>query len=284
MSLDRTSAATLRAEEPSLGAARPEPPWPRSEGGANWRLVAECPPATAGGRAILVYENAVEGDRLYVEGQAIQSHALPGGESLVPYAQAIRELMRRSGARRIAVLGGAGGTLATMMTRPGGAACVLVDINPHAFVVAREYFWLSPAVECVVADARDYLAQGGEDAAPFDAIVLDVYDDRGRIPPHLAEPAFFKLARRRLASRGLLVANAFGEHGDDRIPDDLAAAMMAAGFPATILDGEDDEDRPRNALVVGGPFFAGWLPLPGEQPLGIWESEEHFRRCRPPRR
>jgi SAM-dependent methyltransferase len=185
------------------------------------------------------------------------------------------------------VLGGAGGTLATMLARHA-AACTVVDVNPVAFAVGRAYFWLPASVECVIADARAYLEDDSAgaaplDAAPFDAIVLDAYGPDGRVPAHLADAAFFRLARRRLAPDGLVVANAYADDADDPLPDELAAAMAAAGLPAALLDGGEGEEG-NNILVVGGRFFAGWLPLPRDDRAGAaWYDAERFRRCRKPR-
>jgi SAM-dependent methyltransferase len=274
-------------EDAAAPKAVPAPRWlPAPVGGASWRLLAEHAPEPAAGAAagepIHVFENTADGARLYVEGDIVQSHALPGGESLVPYVRAMRDLLRLAGARRVAVLGGAGGTLATMLARHG-AACVVVDVNPAAFAVGRAYFWLSPSVECVVADASAYLEVGGVDMAPFDAIVLDAYGPDGRVPAHLAGADFFGLVRRRLAPGGLVVANAYADDADDRLPDELAAAMEAAGLPSAILDGGEGEEG-NNILVVGGRFFAGWLPLPRDDRAGAaWYDAERFRRCRKPR-
>ena len=255
-----------------------------SVGGVSWRLLAEH----GGGESpIHIFENAADGARLYVERGAVQSHALPGGESLFPYVRGARDLLLRAGARRVAILGGAGGTLATMLARRG-IGCVLVDLNPAAFAVAREYFWLAPSVECSVADARAYLEECREGEPRFDAIVLDAYDLDGRLPPHLADEGFFRLARRSLAGSGLLVVNVFAEGRDDPVADRLAENIAAAGLPASIL--EDDGPAPgernvgpvfeRNMLVVGGPFRRSWLPLPAGAPPGFWDFEERFRRCR----
>ena len=209
------------------------------------------------------------------------------------YVRAVRDLLVRAGARRIAVLGGAGGTLATMLMKRGAEACVLVDVDPDAFAVARDYFWLAPTVECVVADAREFLERCGRRPAEraFDAIVLDAYDQDGRLPPHLADARFFRLARRCLAPDGLLIANVFAEHREEEsLPDVLGAGIAAAGLPATIVDDEPPaaEDQPggsrdRNVLVIGGPFREAWLPLPVDGPAGVWAYEERFRHCRSPR-
>src|SRR5271170_1733301 len=139
-----------------------------------------------------IVERRSDGARLYLQDEQLQSFARPGGVSLFPYIQAMRSILVQARAQRIAVLGAAGGTLATMMAQ-SGAQPVLVDINPDAFALAKKYFWLAPSVECVVADARRFLSSGTD---LFDAIVLDAFgsDD---MPAHLATVGFFSLARKR---------------------------------------------------------------------------------------
>src|SRR4051812_19126218 len=134
-----------------------------------------------------------DGARLYVQNRQIQSLARPGGVSLLPYVQAMRALLVQTGARRVAILGGGGGTLGTMLAA-AGARPVLVDVNPEAFDLAATYFWLAPTVERAVADAARYLSSGTE---LFDAIVLDAFDG-GDMPAHLATAGFLALVRRRL--------------------------------------------------------------------------------------
>lgn len=256
-------------------------------GGVSWRALTNHGAADDPESLIRIFENPVDGARLYVERGAVQSHALPGGESLFPYVRAARDLLLRAGARRVAILGGAGGTLATMLAR-SGARCVLVDINPAAFAVAREYFWLAPSVECVVADARAYLEDSCDAEPAFDAIVLDAYDLDGRLPPHLGDEGFFRLARRNLTPSGLLLVNVFAEGPDDPVAERLAENIAAAGLPASILadegpplgEGEIGPAVERNMLVVGGPFRESWLPLPAGPPPGFWDFEERFRSCR----
>jgi hypothetical protein len=277
-----TNPATCVPPAPRLDPVAPV----LSVGGVSWQLLTQHGADDVSESSIAIFENPADGARLYVERGAVQSHALPGGESLFPYVRAARDLLLRAGARRIAILGGAGGTLATMLAR-SGARCVLVDINPAAFSVAREYFWLPPTVECVVADARAYLEERRGDGAVFDAIVVDAYDRDGRLPEHLADEGFFRLARRNLGAAGLVLVNVFAEAWDDPVAGRLAGNIAAAGLPASILedegpppgDGESGRALERNMLVVGGRFLEGWLPLPADAP-GFWDFEERFRSCR----
>ncbi len=217
-----------------------------------------------------------DGARLYVQNQQIQSLARPGGVSLLPYVQAMRALLVQTTARRVAILGGAGGTLGTMLAA-AGARPVLVDVNPEAFALAAQYFWLAPAIERVVADAARYLSVGTE---LFDAIVLDAFDG-GDMPAHLATAGFLALVRRRLLPQGLLIANAplmaptgGGRQPRSRVPS-LSASLAAAGFPVTVFEGP--RQICRNALVVGGPLPAIDLPM-GDEPPETRRELDSLRR------
>jgi spermidine synthase len=192
-----------------------------------------------------VIERQSDGARLYVQDGQLQSFARPGGASLFAYVQAMRAVLVQAGAQRIAVLGGAGGTLATMMAQRGVSA-VLVDINPDAFALAKRYFWLAPEVACVVADAHRFLRDGRE---LFDAIVLDAFggDD---MPAHLATVGFFSLVRRRLLPQGLVLVNAPVDRRQRSRADSLATAIAACGMTVTVFDGPRQVCR--NALIVGG--------------------------------
>ena len=205
-----------------------------------------------------ILERPSDGARLYLQNEQLQSFARPGGVSLFSYVQAMRAVLLHSGAQRIAVLGGGGGTLATMMAQRG-ARPVLVDINAEAFELAEKYFWLAPSVERVVADARRYLADGSE---LFDAIALDAFG-ADEIPAHLATVGFFSLARRRLLPQGVLVVNVPLGRREDGMLARLSTAVAACGLPVSVLDGPPQTCR--NALIVGGvvPEFA--LPL-GDEP------------------
>ncbi len=219
-----------------------------------------------------VVERRDDGARAYLQNGQLQSWALPGGVSLIAYVQAIRAILVQARCHRIAVLGAAGGTLGTMMAA-AGAAPVLVDVNPEAFELARRFFWLPDAVECVVADARQFLADRAE---LFDAIVLDTFDGDDALPPALSTAAFFDLARRRLLPQGLLIVNVpIGRERHARIGS-LAAAVAASGFPVSVF--EDPRQFCRNAVVVGGVLPAIALPMGDEPPETRRELESLQRR------
>jgi predicted membrane-bound spermidine synthase len=193
---------------------------------------------------IRIVSNRRTGAISYVQGSWYQSRADRFGVSLMGYVHALFGLVVGLDARRVAVIGGAGGTLGSMLARIGRRVTI-VDIDPHAFTVARKYFGLDPEVACRVADGRRFLAAT---RARFDAIVIDAYW-RGTVPAHLCTAEFFALARRRLARNGAILFNAIAASDKDPHPDRIAESMMAAGLPARILDTLGEMHR--NAAIVG---------------------------------
>jgi predicted O-methyltransferase YrrM len=193
---------------------------------------------------IRIVSNRRTGTISYVQGSWYQSRADRFGVSLMGYIHAIFGLLIGLDARRIALIGGAGGTLGSMLARVGRRVTI-IDIDPHAFKVARDFFGLDPAVTCRVADGRRYLAGT---SARYDAIVLDAYW-RGTAPAHLCTAEFFALARRRLSRGGAVLFNAIAGSDADPHPDRIAESMMAAGLPARILDTLGETHR--NAIIVG---------------------------------
>jgi hypothetical protein len=180
-----------------------------------------------------------------MHGNWYQSHADAAGNSLLSYIHAIFGLLVQTGARRILLIGGAGGTLGTMLARIGKQVTI-VDIDPDAFVLARTLFKLPPEIECHVADGRAFLEETGR---RFDAIVVDAYA-RNVAPPHLCTFEFFRLARRRLSRNGCILVNAIVADDDDPLADLIAAGIAKAGLPTCILDARHEENR--NAIVIGG--------------------------------
>jgi predicted membrane-bound spermidine synthase len=193
---------------------------------------------------IRIVSNRRTGAISYVQGTWYQSRADRFGVSLMGYIHAIFGVLAGLDARRIAVIGGAGGTLGSMLARIGRHVTI-VDVDPYAFAVARAHFRLDPGVTCRVADGRRFLAGT---RARFDAIVVDAYF-RGTAPAHLCTAEFFALARRRLTRDGAILFNAIAASDRDPHPDRIAESMMAAGLPTRILDTLGETHR--NAIIVG---------------------------------
>ncbi len=147
---------------------------------------------------ISIYKNRSTGAVIYELGGANQSYADSNGTSLASYIHAIFGLLSQAKAHNVLLIGGAGGTLATMLSRARRKATI-VDVNPVSFTLAKQYFALPKSVICHVSDGKAFLRS---DTNTYDAIVLDAFHGDS-IPSHLQSSVFFGLVRDRLTPRGL---------------------------------------------------------------------------------
>ena len=143
------------------------------------------------------------------------------------------------------MIGGAGGTLATMLTRRG-IRVTLVDINPMAFDIARLYFHMPAAVECHVGDGAAFL---GQTPARYDAIVLDAFSEE-KIPRHFLKAAFFRLVKLRLKQGGIFLINVTVLDDEDPVPDGICWALKTAWRKVRLLDSDGYVNR--NAIAMAG--------------------------------
>ena len=174
-----------------------------------------------------------------------QSAVDADGTSMASYIHALFGLLVQARSRNVLVLGGAGGTLATLLTR-ARAAATLVDIDPKAFELAHQYFQLPDSVRCHIADAEAFLHTSQES---FDAIVLDVFIGN-QIPAHLQTRDFFAAAKARLSTDGVMLANVHIKHDFDDFADRMALAMRGSWPLVRVLDAMGQ--CPRNAVVMAG--------------------------------
>ena len=144
-------------------------------------------------RPVAIEQNNASGSVSYWQGMDHQSHADRNGVSLAAYIHGIFGFLHQSGARKVLMIGGAGGTLATMLVR-SGVAVTMVDISAKSFAIARDYFQLPDAVECHVADGAKFVARN---RTRYDAIVLDAFD-QDKIPAVFWTEKFFAAAKARL--------------------------------------------------------------------------------------
>jgi spermidine synthase len=147
--------------------------------------------------------------------------------------------------RHVLMIGCAGGTLATMLSR-AGVQVTLVDIDPLSFQIARRYFHLPQDVACHVGDGADFLRQT---KARYDAVILDAFADT-IIPPHLLTDRFFRRVKSRLNRGGLFLVNIVVMDDDDPTPDRIARGMRKAWRQVRLLDADGFENR--NAVAMGG--------------------------------
>jgi spermidine synthase len=143
------------------------------------------------------------------------------------------------------MIGSAGGTLATMLTRRG-IQVTLVDINPAAFDIARLYFQMPAEVECHVGDGAAFLRRN---VGRYDAIVLDAFS-KEKIPAHFRKTAFFRLVKKRLKRGGIFLTNITVLDDEDPMPDGICRALKAVWRKVRLLDSDGYVDR--NAIAMAG--------------------------------
>jgi protein-L-isoaspartate O-methyltransferase len=195
--------------------------------------------------AITVFKTKKTRSLVYVQGDCFQSEADADGISLVAYIHAMFGLLRQAGSKTVLMIGCGGGTLATMLS---SVHCELtvVDIDPHAFLLARRYFRFPPDINCRVADGCQFLLS---ETGTFDAVVHDAFM-AGSIPDHLKSSAFFSLVRARLKPSGSVFVNVHVENDLDHAADRMADEMAKVWPDVRILDREGSTHR--NAIVMAG--------------------------------
>ena len=180
--------------------------------------------------------------------------------------------------RRLLLLGLGGGSLAKFCHRHlPQVDFTAVEFHPDV-IALREAFLLPPDDEhfrVIEADAAAYVAEAGP---PFDVILMDAFDGRG-IAQSVTEVGFYELARRRLAAKGLLVANISGEsherraHLDlirDAFGDNLLLANVDDGANHVVFASADPRFEPRwkwigsQALAMKARFGLDFPKIAGE--------------------
>lgn len=203
---------------------------------------------------IRILERRRDGARLYCIGDGVQTMSAPDGTSLFGYVHAIKILI--GNVKTVLMLGGGGGSLATMLSRRGVQVTV-VDIDPSAEDLARRYFWLDDRVRWITEDAQLFLRSCPD---KFDAVVIDTCDARGVVEAFGTAASLVEslgIVRRG----GSLVLN-LASDGDPAISAwQLASEMVDKGFHATLyrpsLGNEGNEllhvsvDGPRRPAKIG---------------------------------
>jgi spermidine synthase len=195
---------------------------------------------------IAIEHNNTTGTVTFWQKRLNQSTSDSNGISLADYIHAMYGFLRQTKAKTVLMIGCGGGTLATML-HANGVRVVIVDIEPRAVEIARQYFQMPEAVECHVSDGVAFLKRAKE---RYDAVVLDAYGDEG-IPGHFLTSKFFDLVKSRLAPRNaLFMTNVIVRSDDDRAPDGLGRTMGKTWRGVRLLDAEGWIDR--NAVLVAG--------------------------------
>jgi spermidine synthase len=135
---------------------------------------------------ITILKKKRTGSLSYNQDGFVQSEIDGNNVSLASYIHAIHGLLCQAKSQDVLMIGCGGGTLATMLSRSGRDVTV-VDVNPQAFSLAREYFGLPEGVACRVADGCEFLLTN---TRKYDAIVVDAFAG-DHIPAHIRSLAFF---------------------------------------------------------------------------------------------
>ena len=195
---------------------------------------------------IKIMRSREDGSCTYYQEECFHSQINTDGVSTCGYVHVMYSIIKQSNAENVLMIGGAGGTLATMLYR-SGCQVTAVDINPHAFTLAKKYFQMPDEVECVVGDGWAYLLNQHQ---RFDAIALDAFDADGTVPGHFKSQTFFEMARKALRPRGVITMNMIIAHDFDLSADRVALQMEDAGLPPILFDWQGKNDR--NIIIAGG--------------------------------
>lgn len=195
--------------------------------------------------SLVIEQNNRTGGVSYWQAADNQSLADRNGISLADYIHALYSFLRQAKSRNVLMIGGGGGTLATMLRR-AGVKIAIVDIDAMSFEIARRYFKMPGDVECHVGDGAAFLRHG---ARRFDAIVLDAFCDEV-IPKHFLESKFFALVKSRLMRGGIFLVNIVVAGDDDRTPDRIVRLLSKTWRNVRLLDSDGWENR--NAVAMAG--------------------------------
>lgn len=158
--------------------------------------------------------------------------ALPDGVSAFGYVHAAKLLTRD--AHSVLLIGGGGGSLATMLARQGQCVTV-IDVDPAAEELARAYFDLDARVEWLTLDPLSFVR-----ASPrrFDAVIVDACDADGVVAP-FDDPGILSDLIEQMCPDGSLILNLVHEDGAPLREGSLLHAFVARGYNATLYRSEE---------------------------------------------
>ncbi|WP_395645957.1 spermidine synthase [Terricaulis sp.] len=181
---------------------------------------------------IRVLERKHDGARLYCINGSLQTLMLADGVSAFGYVHAAKILVAE--APNVLIIGGAGGSLATMLATRGHSVTV-IDIDPAAEQIARDFFNLPPQVRWVTADPLHFItAQEGV----FDAVIVDACDSSGIVSP-FDKPGVIADLLMKACPRGSLVVNIVAEDGAPPWGGWLAAKLASLGLSVCLFRSEE---------------------------------------------
>ena len=209
--------------------------------------------------------------RFYLQEGLVQNHIGPDGISLSLHTHALEELSFAftQNPRSALVLGLAAG-LVPMRFKQAGMSVTVVDINPHAPVVASRYFGFDAnGIDVRIEDARTYVRHCRADSAPgndradrgrFDIVVLDLFHGDGT-PDYLMTAEFFADVAACLNRNGIVVMNTFFD-GRNNAPNLRVLATIASSFGVVL----EFRSPSGGAFLVGtNTALPSQISIPGTQ-------------------
>lgn len=193
---------------------------------------------------IRIKTDATSGAKIFAQAGGRQSAVDASGVSVETYVHALFSLVMQSGAKKVLMIGCAGGTLATMLHNMNVAVTV-VDIDKSVFAIARKNFNMPRAVHCHAGDGLKFMQRT---RATFDAVIIDAFIGEN-VPPQFLGDAFCVAARRVTKRSGVVLVNVCLDGLRDTTADDLAARMASHGWRTRLID---ERGPMRNAIVVAG--------------------------------
>ncbi len=181
---------------------------------------------------IRIIERRSDKARLYCIDDSIQTMTRPSGVSLFGYVHAAKLLVRD--AETILIVGGGGGSLASMLARQGRQVTV-VDVDPAAEELARAFFDLDERVVWRTAETFSFLE---EHEGRFDAVIVDACNADGLAAPFDQADVLTALIE-RACPEGSLVLNLVHEDGAPPWGAALARNIVERGYGATLYRSED---------------------------------------------
>lgn len=177
---------------------------------------------------VRVIERIDDGARYYMTGGSAQTLIDAEGTSLFGYVNALKLLLRRC--PRVLMIGGGGGSLASMLARKGHVVTV-VDVDPLSAKLAREFFDLHPKVNWHTGNGLTYVA---DKTAEFDAVVVDACTSRGTVAAFI-DVKWIERAMRALTPNGVLMINLVHDVDRDCNSTQLADQIADKGLHVILL-------------------------------------------------
>jgi SAM-dependent methyltransferase len=157
---------------------------------------------------------------------------LADGVSAFGYVHAAQLLA--ANANDVLMVGGGGGSLATMLARRGHRVTVL-DVDPAAEAIAREYFDLHDSVSWLTTEPIAFIENY---RGSFDAVIIDACDSDGLVSP-FNRPHVIANILRKACPKGSLIVNVVQEDAAPSWGGWMAAKLASLGFSVCLYRSEE---------------------------------------------